>query len=503
MILPFRRPEPDTVAAVDLGSNSFHMIVCRNQNGELVVIDRLKEMVRLAAGIDKDKILSEEAQQRALDCLARFGQRLRDVPDNGIRVVGTNTLRSAANATEFIEKAESCLGHPIDIISGVEEARLIYLGVARSIAATEERRLVMDIGGGSTELIIGEKFEPLYLESLYMGCVSMSRRFFPDGVISEKSLLKAEVAAEQELEPFVTRFRLLDWQEAIGASGTIRAIYKIVHAEGWAEDGITLKSLKTLMDAVASVTHINELKVKELDPERAPVFVGGLVILYATFKLLGIKKMRVADGALREGLIHDLLGRIHHEDVRTRSVRALAERYHADTDHAARVQQTARRLFEMLSEPWGLDEQAQNYLEWACMLCEVGIEIAHSHYQKHGAYIIEHADIAGFSQQEQRLLATLVLSHRRKLNMKVFKSLPKKWQKPALRLTIILRLAALLNRSRTPVTDAIAISVKKNTLLLEINQAWLTEHSLTMADLEVEADYLQSIDYTLKLNDSK
>lgn len=500
MIFSFRKPAPDIVASVDLGSNSFHMIVCRIQSGELIVVDRLREMVRLAAGIDENKMLTEEAQTRALECLARMGQRLRDLPHHAVRIVGTNTLRSALNAQDFIEKAEVNLGHPIDIISGVEEARLIYLGVAHSLAANEERRLVMDIGGGSTELIIGEKFTPVYLESLYMGCVSMSRRFFKDGAISSSAISKAKIAAEQELEPFVTRFRKLNWQEAIGASGTIRAVDKIVRDEGWADDGITLKSLKQLVAALESVKHISELKFSSLDPERAPVFPGGVMILYATFELLGIKKMRVADGALREGLIHDLLGRIHHEDVRGKSVESLAERYHVDKEQAARVQQTAQQLFDQLANEWGLDEEHLQYLEWACQLYEIGLDIAHSNFQKHGAYIIENADMAGFSRQEQKVLAILVLTHRRKIPSKLFKTLSKKWQKHSPYLMIILRLASLLNRSRMAITENIRIAVTKDSIKLDIDADWLQDHSLTKADLEVEANYLTSADFSLQIN---
>ena len=500
MIFSRKKTDPEIVASVDLGSNSFHMIVCRIQNGELLVVDRLKEMVRLAAGIDANKVLSEEAQQRALDCLARMGQRLRDLPRHCVRIVGTNTLRSAANAHEFIEKAEALLGHPIDIISGVEEARLIYLGVAHSLAVNDERRLVMDIGGGSTELIVGEKFTPIYLESLYMGCVSMSRRFFPDGAISPKAIEKAEIAAEQELEPFVSRYRKLNWKEAIGASGTIRAVDKIVRSEGWAEEGITFKSLKTLVDKLASVKHINELKFSALDPERAPVFTGGVMILYATFKLLQIEHMRVSDGALREGLIHDLLGRIHHEDVRSKSVDSLAERYHVDKEQSARVQQTARHLLQQLAEGWQLNDEHQQYLEWSCKLYEVGLDIAHSNFQKHGAYIIENSDMAGFSRQEQKVLASLILCHRRKIPVKVFKTLPKNWQEPALHLVLLLRLATLLHRSRASVTENIVVSVKKNVIQLQIDTEWLNANSLTHADLQVEADYLSTAGFMLQIN---
>lgn len=497
MVWPLKKSVPDTVASVDLGSNSFHMIVCRVQGNQLVVVDRLREMVRLAAGIDKNNNLADDAQQRALDCLGRFGQRLRDLPHHCVRVVGTNTLRSAHNAVEFIEQAEINLGHPIEIISGVEEARLIYLGVAHSLASDHARRLVMDIGGGSTELIIGEDFTPLTLESLYLGCVSMSQRFFTDGSITARALKQAEIAAQIELEPIVKRFKKVAWQVAIGASGTIRAVNKIVHAAGWADDGITLASLEQLIDALREAGHINNLKLTGLDAERAPVFPGGVMILYSTFRALGIERMRVADGALREGLIHDLLGRIHHEDIRARSVQALAQRYHVDTEQVARVQDTARQCFAMVSPKWNLDsDEHLQWLEWACMLHEIGLDIAHSQYQKHGAYVIEHADLPGFSRQEQKLLAVLVNAHRRKFSGKDFKSLPGHWRKTAPRLAILLRLAVLLNRSRSMQTmPELKLNVSNKQIRLQFAEGWLDSHALTQADLEQDAVFLQAAGY--------
>lgn len=502
MVWPLKKSLPDTVASVDLGSNSFHMIVCRVQDNELVVVDRLREMVRLAAGIDKEKNLSEEAQQRALDCLTRIGQRLRDLPHNSVRVVGTNTLRSAHNAQEFIEQAEERLGHTIEIISGVEEARLIYLGVAHSLASDHARRLVMDIGGGSTELIIGEDFTPLTLESLYLGCVSMSRRFFAGGNITGKALRQAELAAQIELEPIVKRFRKVTWQVAIGASGTIRAVDKVVRTAGWADEGITLASLEKLVDVLREAGHVDNLRLGGLDTERAPVFPGGVMILYSTFKALGIELMRVADGALREGLIHDLLGRIHHEDIRSRSVQALAQRYHVDLEQVARVQDTARQCFAMASDKWRLsnDEHLQ-WLEWACTLHEIGLDIAHSQYQKHGAYIIEHADLPGFSRQEQKLLAVLVNAHRRKFSNKEFKALPEHWRKSAPRLAILLRHSVLLNRSRSEQTmPELRLKVRNKELQMQFTDGWLDNHMLTRADLEQEAAYLQSAGYKFEFS---
>ena len=498
MIWSLKKTIPDLVASVDLGSNSFHLIVCKVQDGQLMVVDRLREMVRLAAGIDADKQLSEEAQQRALECLTRFGQRLGDLPHYAVRAVGTNTLRSARNASDFIEQAEERLGHPIEVISGIEEARLIYLGVAQSLASDQSRRLVIDIGGGSTELIIGEGFTAQYLDSLHIGCVSMSRRFFADGTISNKLIRHAEIAAQLEVEPLIRRFHKKNWQVALGASGTIRAINKVVHNEGWADYGITLPSLEKLIAAMQTAGHVDNLKLNGLDAERAPVFPGGVMILYAAFKALEIEVMRVSDGALREGLIHDLLGRIHHEDIRAKSANALAQRYHVDLEQSARVQATARRCLEMASGNWKLDfDEYSQWLDWACILHEIGLDISHSQYQKHGAYIIENADFAGFSKQEQKFLAFLINAHRRKFQVKQSKTLPEYWHKAAPRLAILLRLAALLNRSRVPSTADFELNVKGKSLDMRFPPEWLDDHPLTQADLEQEANYLKQAGYEL------
>lgn len=493
-------PEPELLAAVDLGSNSFHMIVCRIQDNQIVVLDRIREMVRLAAGINKKKILSAEVQSRALDCLTRFGQRLADIPPHNVRIVGTNTLRSAHNSHEFIVKAEQSLGHSIDVISGVEEARLIYLGVAHSLAVDDERRLVMDIGGGSTELIIGEQYQPVFLESLYMGCVSMSQRFFKKGRITRKKIAKAELAVQQELEPHIYRLSTFAWKNAIGASGTIRAVDKLVHHYGWAEHGITLQSMEQLLELMLESGHIDNYPFRELIEDRLPVFTGGFMILYSTFKALGIDVMRVADGALREGLIHDLLGRMHHEDIRDRSSLAIAVRYHTDQEQATRVAATARYCLAQVATDWQLDVDTDGqWLQWASILHESGIDIAHSNYHKHGAYIVEHSDMAGFSRQEQQRLAFLVLSHRRKLQLQESEKLPGYWQQSTIYLAIILRLAVILNRGRKDMTDNFDITASQQGIKLRFAEGWLEQNSLTHADLEQEIEYLQKIDFRLRI----
>lgn len=505
--LPMQQPQtdaqPQILAAVDLGSNSFHMIVCRVQHDQIVIVDRLREPVRLAAGIDKDKQLTTETQTLALACLTRFAQRLGHLPAHCVRIVGTNTLRSMRNAAQFIHAAEQCLGHSIEIISGVEEARLIYLGVAHHSPTEKHRRLVIDIGGGSTELIVGEEFIPLRMESLQIGCVSMSQRFFAHGDISVKALKAAEIAAMQEFEIIVTPYTRLKWQTAIGASGTIRAIARIITACGWSNNGISREALKQLVNRLRECTHINQLNLPELDADRAAVLPGGVMILYAAFKAFKLDTLRVSDGALREGLIHDLLGRLHHDDVRSASVNALAQRYHADTEQAARIHATAQLCFAQVQATWNLDEESWLWLEWAIALHEIGLDIAHSHYQKHGAYVIEHADLAGFSKQEQQFLATLILAHRRKFPEKEIKALPANTEKIAKRLVILLRLAVLLHRSRSSdLLPHVTLSAKGKTITVQFPAQWLATHPLTEADLQQEARFLQEADFNLVILDS-
>jgi exopolyphosphatase/guanosine-5'-triphosphate,3'-diphosphate pyrophosphatase len=339
---------PEIVAAVDLGSNSFHMIVCSLKDGKLQTIDRLKETVRLASGLDKNDVLDSVTQDRALACLEKFAQRVRHFPLGSVRIVGTNTLRTAKNAQQFLAKAEQILNHPIHIISGIEEARLIYLGVAYSLGSQAQLRLVMDIGGGSTEYIVGTGDSPKDKESLNMGCVTVSKRFFTDGVLSKSAFAAAVLFAQQQLEPFQKKFHRKNWEQAVGASGSLRSIAKVLLAKNWSNNGITKAGLEQLVARIQQCNHINELNLPELDAERLPVFVGGVAIVYATFKSLGVEQMTVADGALREGLIQDLLGRLDDHDIRTSTVQALAKRYHTDRDHAARIKETVIAMQQQL-----------------------------------------------------------------------------------------------------------------------------------------------------------
>ncbi len=486
---------PEIVAAVDLGSNSFHMIVCSLNDSKLQTIDRLREMVRLASGLDANNILDESTQNRALACLERFGQRIRNFPPGSVRIVGTNTLRTAKNAGQFLIKAEQALNHPIHIISGIEEARLIYLGVAYSLSSNANLRLVMDIGGGSTEYIIGTGDTPKEKESLHMGCVSVSNAFFKDGRLSKNAFNQATLFAEQKLEPFQRKFQRKNWDEAIGASGSLRSIAKVLQAKSWSNNGITRQGLEKLVAHLNQCNHINELNLPELDPERLPVFAGGVAIVHATFKSLGIEQMTVADGALREGLIQDLLGRIYNHDMRSATVQSVTDRYHTDKKHAARIKQTINVMLKQLNDyySWANDENCAQFLDWAADLHEIGIDIAHSQYHKHSAYIIENGDLAGFSNQDQILLASIIRSHRRKFSMTLFNDLPSPWNTYAPNLTLILRLAVLLHRNRHEhELPDFKIAITKSRIYLTFPGAWLTQSPLSYADLIQEADYLKS-----------
>lgn len=496
-----RSPIPDVIAAVDLGSNSFHMVVARYSHGQLTIVDRLREMVRLAAGLDEQGRLERGAIERAISCLERFGQRLHDMQAGSVRVVGTNTLRRARRKGAFLDRARAALGHPIDIISGIEEARLVYLGVAHTTPSEPGRRIVADIGGGSTELIIGEGLHATKLESLYMGCVSMSKQFFDDGAITEKRMKRARLAARLELEPIKASFKSLGWDSAAGSSGTIRTVGEILRARGHNDGLITSEAIESLIEHTIRVGDLSRLKLPGLSEERLPVFPGGLAILAELLEVLDIGSMRVADGALREGLLYDMIGRLTDEDARARSVRAMQGRYHVDVAQAERVEATALDFLRQTQNDWELEEPfAELVLSWAARLHEIGLDVSHSHYHKHGAYLLEHADMPGFPQEEQRILACLVGAHRRKLHLEQLEDLNPPWHTKAEYLIVLLRLAVLLHRGRSPIAlPKIALQAKGRSIEMQFPKGWLEDHPLTAADLEHEIDYLKNAGFKLKV----
>jgi exopolyphosphatase/guanosine-5'-triphosphate,3'-diphosphate pyrophosphatase len=484
---------------VDLGSNSFHMVVARVEDGHVHVLDRLKERVALAAGLDDEGNLTGRAQRNALASLARFGQRLRDMSPRNVRAVGTNALRRAKNSREFLTRAESVLGHSIEVIPGREEARLIYLGVAHSRQEDPGRRLVVDIGGGSTECIIGRGFEPLAMDSLDMGCVAWSLRHFPDGRVTKKSMERARLAARLEMRPIRRRYRKLGWSTCLGSSGTILSVEQLIRGAGWGDDGITPKGLKRLTDALVEAGRADRLELPGLEAERAPVLAGGLAILAAVVDGLGIERMVPSSGALREGVIYDLLGRFGHEDVRDRTIRRLARRYGVDAAQAARVESTAVKALNDVARAWDLgDEESKKLLSWACQIHEIGMSVAYSGHHRHGAYLAANSDLPGFSRDDQQALATLVLGHRRKLQREAFVTLPGPYPDRAARLCVLLRLAVLLHRSRSERrAPRLRLRAEKNALGVRFPDGWLARHPLTHADLDEERSLLGDVGFRL------
>ncbi len=499
-----QQTEQDVLAAIDLGSNSFHMIIAQPRDGRFQVVDKLREMVQLRAGLDGENTLSKEAQDRAIACLQRFGERIKELPADSVRVVGTNTLRVAKNSWGFLRLARQALGHPIEIIAGEEEARLIYLGVAHALAFDESRRLVMDVGGGSTEFIIGEGFKGLRRESLEMGCVSFSQRFFSGGKITRTSMRAALIVAGTRLREIQRPYRNMGWKEVIGASGTIRSVANIVKENGWADDGvISLKSLDKLTEALIDAGHVDNLKLAGLSDERAPIIPGGLAVLKAAFERLKIDRMLVSDGALREGLLYDLLGRIQHDDERDRTVASLARRYQIDEAQADRVSAMAVQLFNQVSTVWKINNKEYLHsLQWAATLHEIGLAISHNQFHRHSAYLIAESVLPGFSREDQHALAIILLAQRKKFPKKAFKRLPDELHKSTKRLAVLLRLAMVFNRGRSELVDTfVKLKVIKKGLRLSLPAGWLAKHPLSEADLLQEVAYLKSIKIKLKVKE--
>ncbi len=473
-----------TLAAVDLGSNSFHLQVARAVGDQIYPLDSLREPIRLGAGLNREKRLDEESQLRALECMKRFGERLRGFDRHAVRAVGTNTLRVAKNAAQFLKQAEAALGFPIDVVAGREEARLIYLGVSHELPASEQKRLVVDIGGGSTEFIIGRGHKPLRLDSTYMGCVSYSRKYFDDGKITKGAMKRAELAARSELQHLLSRFSKGSWQEAYGSSGTARALAEILQLNGFGDGHLTIDGLDGLRAAMLKAGDLDHLDLTGIKNDRRPVIAGGLAIMSAVLSELGIESMSVATGAMRQGILYDLLGRTHHHDMRDITVSQFIKRYHVDSGQARRVAVLALELYESFtSGAEDSDEAAPQFLVWAAKLHEIGISVAYSGYHRHSAYIVENADMPGFSKMEQARLAALVLAHRRSLK----KLMVRGDETPDWRMVMALRLAALIYRSRADfLCPSISAKIGNRTVRLDIDREWLADNPLTVMALEEE-----------------
>ncbi len=490
-------PRPDVLAAIDLGSNSFHLQVGRVVDGQIYPLDSLREVVRLGAGLTSEKRIDRATQARALEALARIGERLRGLPRGAVRAVGTNTLRVAKNAPQFLREARAALGFPIEVIAGREEARLIYLGVAHAMPPAAHNRLVVDIGGGSTEIIIGKGLDPSLMESLYMGCVSYSLAYFPDGRIEKPRFKKAELAARQELAGMAGAYRSTGWQEAVGSSGTARALESILRENAFADEGITLEGLERLKSLLLKHERADPDRIAGLRKDRAVVIPGGLAIMLSAFAELGIERMAVSDGALRHGVLYDLLGRVQHRDMREATVAQFTRRYHVDTAQAERVRTLALKIFDAIAAAEKDLDAERLLLDWAARLAEIGLSVAHAQYHKHSSYILSNADMPGFSRMEQQRLARIVLAHRGKLGKMHDVGLEDgDWA-----MVFALRIAALVLRNRTDARfPMLRVAGDEAGYNLDLPQAWLEENPLAAAALETETGQWKAIGMKFSVN---
>jgi exopolyphosphatase/guanosine-5'-triphosphate,3'-diphosphate pyrophosphatase len=489
--------EYTTLGAVDLGSNSFHLAVGRVVDDQIYPLDSLKETVRLGSGLTPEKQLDAQAQERALAALKRFSERLAGMPRETVRVVGTNALRVAKNADAFIGRAEDTLGFPIEIIPGREEARLIYLGVVHSLPLSNHNRLVIDIGGGSTEFIIGNKLKPKAMDSLYMGCVSYTARYFPEGRVEKKAFKQAELAAREQIQTLAARFEKEGWKEAVASSGTARSIAEILAKNGQAEHGITASGLAWLRDSLIAAGDLRKVALAGLREDRIPVVAGGVAIMSGVFAELSLSRMTVAEGALRDGVLWDLLGRVHHRDIREVTIDQFVRRYHVDQTQSQRVGNLARALLRDLVVPGEDAESASLFLDWAVKLHEIGISIAQAAYHKHSAYILAYADMPGFSRQEQGYLSNLVLAQRGKLSKMraAFDDDPR-----LATLAFCLRLAVIVHRSRrTLKLPELRVSRAAKGFRIEIESRWLADQSLVAVALDAEREQWASVGFSLEV----
>ena len=488
----------DTLAAVDLGSNSFHLEIGRVVDRQIYPLDAVREVVRLGGGLTAEKRIDRATQAAALEALAKFAERLRGFPRQGVRAVGTNALRIAKNSPQFLREARQVLGFPIEVISGREEARLIYLGVSHSLPASAAKRLVVDIGGGSTELIIGTGVEPQLTESLYMGCLSYSLKYFPDGKIDKSRMKAAELAARQELAGITRAYRATGWEEAVGSSGTARSMENILRENDFAAEGLTRQGLERLRAVLIKHEKADPDKISGLRPNRAPVLPGGVAIMSAVFDELGVETMKVSDGALRHGVLYDLLGRVEHRDMREVTVAQFMRRYHVDAAQAERTKNLSLMIHDALAPGAERDEDAdRQILEWAARLAEVGLSIEHAQYHKHSAYVLSNADMPGFSRMEQARLARIVLAHRGKL---------RKMQDAGLdggdwKLVFALRIAALILRNRTDAKlPFLRVAADAGGFAIDLPQSWLDENALSADALESETGHWKSVGMKLTVS---
>lgn len=485
------------LAAVDLGSNSFHLVVAREIDGRPHVIDKVRVRVGLAEGLN-GRQLDSAAQKRAFEALEMFRERLRVVPQDRIRAVGTATFRRVRDGETFLRRASESLGSQIEVLPGREEARLVYLGVAHALGDDEGRRLVVDIGGGSTECMLGTRFVSERGDSLTMGCVTWTKRFFPGGRVTADRMAEAELAARVELEPVAQLYKAGNWDHAIGSSGTIRTVAAILEGLELGEGTVTRPGLKRLRAQLIDIGKPERFVFEGLRPDRQNVLAGGVAILRAIFKELRVTEMTPSTGALREGALHDLLGRIQHEDVREASALAFMERLGLDTEHGIRCRSTVEELFDQVRKGLSLMPADRQLLGWAALLHTIGFAVSHSGYHKHGAYLAEHADLAGFSRQDRHQLSTLIRGQRRRLRPDLLAGFSGDRVHALRCLLTLLRIGLRLRRDRTArEIPPVRLVASGSRYRLCFPEGWLDEHPLTRADLVQESDQLEAFGVVL------
>lgn len=488
-------------AAIDLGSNSFHMLVVREVAGSIQTLARIKRKVRLAAGLDKNSHLSAEAMQRGWQCLKLFSERLQDIPREQIRVVATATLRLAKNADEFLKTAETILGCNIQVISGEEEARLIYQGVAHTTGGPDQR-LVVDIGGGSTELVTGSGAQANTLFSLSMGCVTWLERYFTDRSLVKENFDKAELAAVEMITPVAPELLANGWQVCVGASGTVQALQEIMVAQGM-DERITLSKLQQLKQRAIQCGKLEELEIEGLTLERALVFPSGLSILIAIFKTLNIESMMLAGGALREGLVYGMLHLPVEQDIRQRTLHNLQRRYLLDVEQANRVAALAENFSVQVSNTWQLDARARELLASACLIHEIGLSVDFKQAQNHAGYLIRHLDLPGFTPAQKKLLATLLQNQSNNLDLPLLNQQNALPPRQAERLCRIMRLAIIFaSRRRDDTLPAVRLRANDDELNVLVPHGWLEQHPLRAEELVQESHWQSYVHWPLFIEEA-
>ncbi len=487
------------IAAIDLGSNSFHLVVAKVVGNDIQIISRHKHRVRLASGFDKKNNLDEASIQRGIDCLATFAERLNGFALDDVRIAATHSLRIAKNAKTFLKRAAAVFPFPIEIIPGIEEARLIYSGVTHTQVETN-KKLVIDIGGGSTEVIIGKELQPLLLNSLQMGCVSLTEKFFPDAQLTAKNFSNASIFVQQRIESIKAKYKKLGWDIAIGSSGTIKAIHDVFIGQGHEDGIITIKRLKDLITSLCEFESIDKIKLSKLTEERAPVFPGGVSILYTMMKELKIEEIHFSSGALREGILYEMDDRLNRTDIRMRTTETLTQKYAVEVDHVEYVKQTTLDLLEQYLKQSTIKNKKEltQLLGWASLLHEVGLSINYQGYHKHSAYLLQNSYMPGFNREQQQVIATLSRFHRKSIKLEECPEFYLYRNEDIEVLIRILRIAVVLNSQREEKTVSAELQMKNGVwqILIPSN---IDDTALLFADLENEAQLWKKAEWSLQV----